>query len=73
MLFIYIIVKKIGRLHVSTEIRAGSEQVLNDLDQGVVILAQDSNSNSIIFANQAAKKLSINKNEDIQNNLASID
>ena len=38
MFFIYIVVKKIGHLHVLAEIRAGSEQVLNDLDQGVVIL-----------------------------------
>ena len=54
----FIIIRKIGQLHVSAEIRAGSEQVLNDLDQGVVILSQD--SKSVIFANDAAKKLSIN-------------
>ena len=45
--------------------RAGSEQVLNDLDQAVLILSQD--SKTVIFANEAAKKLPINLNEGIQN------
>ena len=64
LLLIFIIVRKIGQLHVQAEIRAGSEQVLNDLDQGVVILSQD--SKTVIFANEAAKKLPINLNESIQ-------
>ena len=57
---IFIIVRKIGQLHVSAEIRKGSEQVLNDLDQGVVILSKD--SKNVLFANEAAKKLPININ-----------
>ena len=64
MLLIFIIIRKIGQLHVSAEIRAGSEQVLNDLDQGVVILSKD--TKTVIFANEAAKKLPINLNESIR-------
>ena len=61
---IFIVVRKVGQLHVSAEIRAGSEQVLNDLDQGVVILSQ--HSKTVLFANEAAKKLPINFNESVQ-------
>ena len=38
MFFINICMKKLGQLHVLAEIRAGSEEVLDGLDQGVVIL-----------------------------------
>ena len=58
---IHILINKMGLLFVDSEIlRTGNDQLLNDLEEGVIILNED--SKKVLFVNQAATKLLIGLN-----------
>ena len=52
----HICITKVGMIFVEAEIlREGNEQLLNDLEEGVVI--QHLDTHEILFVNKAAKKI----------------
>ena len=60
----HIVINIVGLLFVKAEIlRAGDEQLLNDLKEGVIIMDED--SGLVLFVNKAAKKFNFTKNENI--------
>ena len=57
----HILFNKMGLLFVDSEIlRTGNDQLLNDLEEGVIILKED--SKKVLFVNKAASKLLIDIN-----------
>ena len=64
LLAMHIVINIVGLLFVKAEIlRAGDEQLLNDLKEGVIIM--DEESGLVLFVNKAAKKFNFKKNENI--------
>ena len=63
-LFLYhVIINWVGTLFVRAEInRMGNEEVLDNLEEGVVLLADDDQSNMVRFANKAARKFHFKEN-----------
>ena len=50
-------ITKVGMIFVDAEIlRAGNEQILNELEEGVIILQAE--SKEIVFSNNAANRIS---------------
>ena len=59
LLAMHIVINIVGLLFVKAEIlRAGDEQLLNDLKEGVIIM--DEESGLVLFVNKAAKKFNFN-------------
>lgn len=57
----HILFNKMGLLFVDSEIlRTGNDQLLNELEEGVIILNED--SKKVLFVNQAATKLLVGLN-----------
>ena len=61
LITMHIVLNIVGMLFIEAEIlRAGDEQLLNDLKEGVIIM--DKESWLVLFVNKAAKKFNFNKN-----------
>ena len=55
-MFVHLIITKVGKIFVESEVlREGNEQLLNNLDEGVVIIDED--SKDILFQNRSAEVL----------------
>lgn len=63
LFFIHLIITQVGMIFVESEIvRIGNDQILDNLKEGVVILAEE--NDKVLFVNPAAKSLNVRVNEN---------
>ena len=66
LLVFHLIITKVGMIYVEAEIlRTGNEELLNNLEEGVVIL--DNENEEILFVNSAAKQFKFGSSVPLDN------